>query len=101
MHPTVKPVALVADAIKDCSKRGETVLDPFAGSGKTLMAAEKTGRCARGVEFDPTYGDRIVHRFETLTGKQAKLATTGESFEEAADVRLSGIPALNDKAEVR
>ncbi len=55
MHPTVKPVALVADAIRDCSKRGEIVLDPFAGSGTTLIAAEKTGRCGRAVEFDPAY----------------------------------------------
>src|SRR4051812_7711595 len=60
MHPTVKPVALVADAIKDCSKRGNTVLDPFAGSGTTLMAAEKTGRSARVIEFDPIYCGRIV-----------------------------------------
>ncbi len=67
----------------------------------TLIAAEKTGRSARVVEFDPTYCDRIVHRFETLTGKQAKLATTGESFEEAADMRLTGILSLNDKEEVQ
>jgi hypothetical protein len=59
MHPTVKPVALVAEAIKDCSKRGEIVLDPFAGSGTTLVAAEKTGRRARLVEFDPAYCDQI------------------------------------------
>src|SRR3954451_532130 len=57
MHPTVKPVALIADAIKDCSRRGETVLDPFGGSGSTLIAAEKTGRYARLVEFDPIYCD--------------------------------------------
>ena len=55
MHPTVKPVALVADAIRDCSKRGEIVLDPFAGSGTTLIGTEKTGRCARVIEFDPAY----------------------------------------------
>ena len=58
MHPTVKPVALVADAIKDCSRRGETVLDPFGGSGTTLIAAEKTGRRARLIEFDPAYCDQ-------------------------------------------
>jgi DNA modification methylase len=87
MHPTVKPVALVADAIKDCSKRGETVLDPFAGSGTTLIAAEKTGRSARVIEFDPAYCDGIVRRFERMTGKQAKLFATGESFETTADER--------------
>ena len=77
MHPTVKPVALVADAIRDCSRRGEVVLDPFAGSGSTLIAADKTGRCARLIEFDPAYCDRIVRRYERVTGKQAVLARTG------------------------
>ena len=75
MHPTVKPVALVADAIRDCSKRGEAVLDCFAGSGTTMIAAEKCGRLARLVEFDPVYCDRILKRFETFTGKQARLAS--------------------------
>ena len=87
MHPTVKPVALVADAIRDCSKRGETVLDPFGGSGTTLIAAEKTGRRARLIEFDPVYCDQIIQRFEKLTGKQARLAITGESFEDIAEER--------------
>src|SRR5215203_5245263 len=87
MHPTVKPVALVADAIRDCSKRGETVLDPFGGSGTTLIAAEKTGRLARLIEFDPVYCDQIIQRFEKLTGKQARLAITGESFEDIAEER--------------
>jgi ParB-like chromosome segregation protein Spo0J len=87
MHPTVKPVALVAEAIKDCSKRGEIVLDPFGGSGTTLVAAEKTGRRARLVEFDPAYCDQIVRRFEQVTGKQAKLAATGQSFEAVMEER--------------
>jgi hypothetical protein len=87
MHPTVKPVTLVADAIKDCSRRGEIVLDPFAGSGTTLVAAEKTGRLARLVEFDPAYCDRIIRRFERATGKQVKLATSVQSFEEVAELR--------------
>jgi DNA modification methylase len=87
MHPTVKPVALVADAIKDCSRRGEIVLDPFGGSGSTLIAAEKTGRRARLVEFDPVYCDRIIRRYEALTGKQAVLAGTTSSFEAIADRR--------------
>jgi DNA modification methylase len=87
MHPTVKPVALVADAMKDCSRRGEIVLDPFAGSGTTLVAAQKTGRLARVIEYDPAYCDQIVRRFEALTGKQAKLAATGETFETVAEAR--------------
>ena len=79
MHPTVKPVALVADAIRDCSKRGEIVLDRFGGSGTTLIAAEKTGRRLALIEFDPLYCDTIVRRWETFTGKQAKLRPSGKS----------------------
>ena len=98
MHPTVKPVALVAEAIKDCSRRGEIVLDPFAGSGSTLIAAHKTGRRARIVEFDPAYCDQIVRRFEQVTGKQAKLAATGQSFEVAMEGRaLSSVTIEEDR----
>src|SRR4051794_4636343 len=98
IHPTVKPVALVADAIRDCSKRGEIVLDPFAGSGTTLIAAEKTGRRARLVEFDPVYCDRIVRRFEAFTGKEARLATTDDTFEDVAALRAE-VPSLAHAAE--
>jgi DNA modification methylase len=84
MHPTVKPVALVAEAIKDCTRRGEIVLDPFGGSGTTLIAAEKTGRLARLIEFDPAYCDTILRRFERVTGKQATQAMSGTTFEEVA-----------------
>jgi DNA modification methylase len=87
MHPTVKPVALVAEAIKDCSRRGEVVLDPFGGSGTTLIAAHKTGRLARLIEFDPAYCDQILCRFEQVTGKQARLAATGQTFEDVAAAR--------------
>lgn len=87
MHPTVKPVALVADAIMDCSNRGEIVLDPFAGSGTTLVAAQKTGRQARLIELDPVYCDQIVRRFEHITGKQAVLAQTQQTFETLAQER--------------
>jgi hypothetical protein len=69
MHPTVKPVALVADAIKDCSRRGEIVLDGFGGSGSTLIAAEKAGRTARLVELDGQYCDTILRRYQAYTGK--------------------------------
>lgn len=87
MHPTVKPVALIADAIRDCSRRGEVVLDCFGGSGSTLIAAEKTGRSARLIEYDPLYCDTIVRRWEKLTGKRATLAVTGDCFEDVAEAR--------------
>jgi DNA modification methylase len=89
MHPTVKPVAMVADAIRDCSRRGETVLDPFGGSGTTLIAAEKTGRRARLIEFDPTYCDQALRRFEQIAGKQPRLASNGQAFETVAEERAS------------
>jgi DNA modification methylase len=88
MHPTVKPVGLVADAIRDCSRRGEIVLDGFGGSGSTLIAAEKTGRAARLIEFDEIYCDTIISRWEALTGKRAELSASGRSFEETAEERL-------------
>lgn len=82
MHPTVKPVAMVADAIRDCSRRSEIILDPFGGSGTTLIAAERTGRVARLVEYDPLYCDTIVRRWQQLTGKSARLEASGVAFEE-------------------
>ncbi len=88
MHPTVKPVALIADSIRDCSRRGEIVLDCFGGSGSTLIAAEKTGRSARLIEYDPLYCDTIIRRWEKLTGKRATLAVTDETFEDLTDSRI-------------
>jgi DNA modification methylase len=82
LHPTVKPVALVADAIKDCSKRGEIVLDGFGGSGSTLIAAESCGRAARLIEYDPLYCEVIITRWQQVTGTQAKHSKTGETFED-------------------
>lgn len=81
MHPTVKPVRLVADALRDCSNRGDIVLDPFAGSGTTLIAAHTCGRVARLIEYDPAYCDLIVRRYSAYTGKDAVLASSGDSFE--------------------
>lgn len=78
MHPTVKPVAMLRDAILDCSNRGDIVLDCYAGSGSTLVAAHKCGRTARLVEYDPHYCDVIIQRFERLTGHQAVLAPESE-----------------------
>jgi len=92
MHPTVKPVALIADAIRDCSRRGEVVLDGFGGSGSTLIAAEKTGRSARLIEYDPLYCDTIVRRWEVYTGKQATLAGCGRRFEDVAEQRQGFAP---------
>jgi DNA modification methylase len=80
LHPTVKPVALVADAIMDCSARGDIVLDPFLGSGTTLIAAERTGRLCYGIELDPAYVDVIVRRWQTFTGLSAKHAISGRTF---------------------
>jgi DNA modification methylase len=87
MHPTVKPVALVADAIKDCSRRRQIVLDPFAGSGTTLIAAEQTGRRARVLELDPLYCDTIIRRWQAFAGKRAQHGDTGPSFEEMEEQR--------------
>ncbi|MEP9387728.1 site-specific DNA-methyltransferase [Mesorhizobium sp. KR9-304] len=87
MHPTVKPVALVADAIKDCSRRSEVVLDMFGGSGSTLIAAESCGRRARLIEYDPLYCDVIVTRWQRYTGKVATLEGNGRTFEDVAEDR--------------
>ena len=84
LHPTVKPAALVADAIKDCSRRGDIVLD----TGTTLIAAQKSGRRARLIEYDPAYCDVIVRRFEATTGDRATLAENGQSFEDVAEQRI-------------
>jgi len=80
MHPTVKPVEMVADAIRDCSRRGEIVLDAFSGSGTTIIAAEQTGRRGYAVELDPRYVDVAVRRWQKLTGNEARLDGCGTSF---------------------
>ena len=86
MHPTVKPIALVADAILDCSARGDVVLDPFLGSGTTILAAERTGRVCYGIELDPLYVDLAVRRWQRLTGEMAVHAVSGKTF---ADVEAA------------
>jgi DNA modification methylase len=93
MHPTVKPVALVADATKDCSRRGGLVLDPFCGSGTILIAAERTGRKARALEIDPHYVDVAVRRWQSYTGKPAVLVQSGEAFETIEEQRSTKAPA--------
>ena len=82
MHPTVKPVAMIADALKDCSRKGGIVLDCFGGSGTTLIAAEQTGRRARLIELDPAYVDVTIRRWEADTGGKAILVQDGRSFTE-------------------
>jgi DNA modification methylase len=85
LHPTVKPVAMAADAMLDCSTRGEIVLDAFLGSGTTVIAAERTGRRCYGLELDPAYLDTIVRRWQMLTGGSARHAVSGRSFDDLAD----------------
>lgn len=82
LHPTVKPVAMLADAIMDCTARGELVLDPFLGSGSTLIAAEKVGRKCRGLEIDPLYADLIIRRWQNFTGASAIHGESGKPFDE-------------------
>jgi DNA modification methylase len=89
MHPTVKPVAMLADAIRDVTKRGAIVLDPFAGSGSTLIAAEKTGRQARCIEYEPKYCDVIVRRWQAYTGKVAMFDGTDLTFEDFEGARAA------------
>jgi DNA modification methylase len=79
LHPTAKPVALVADAIRDASHRGKLILDPFGGAGSTLIAAEKTGRQARLIELEPRYVDATIKRWEVLTGRHAERESISES----------------------
>lgn len=80
LHPTVKPVSLVMDALLDCSNRGHVVLDCFLGSGTTLLAAERTGRICRAIELDPLYVDTAVRQWQNLTGSAAVRASDGKPF---------------------
>jgi DNA modification methylase len=89
LHPTVKPVALVADAMRDCSRRGDIILDPFMGSGTTILAAERVGRRAYGLEIDPRYVDTAVRRWQNFTKRDAVLQATGQTFDEVVAARTS------------
>jgi DNA modification methylase len=88
-HPTPKPVPMVADAIRDCSNPGDIVLDPFGGSGSTLIAAEVTKRRARLIELEPRYIDVIIRRWQSKTGQVAVHASTGQSFAQVEAERLA------------
>ena len=87
MHPTVKPTARVIDAIKDCSRQSDIVLDPFCGSGTTIMAAHKCRRRARCIELDPLYVDVAIKRWQTYTGEAVTMLLTGETFAEVEQRR--------------
>ncbi len=84
LHPTVKPVAMIADAILDCSARGDIVLDAFLGSGTTVIAAERTGRRCYGLELDPAYVDTTIRRWQALTGGSARHGASGRNFDDLA-----------------
>jgi DNA modification methylase len=87
LHPTVKPVSMIADAIMDCTRRGAIVFDPFLGSGTTIIAAHRTGRVGMGIEIDPIYVDAVVRRVEAATNQKAVLLGTDESFLQVAQKR--------------
>ena len=89
LHPTMKPVALVERAIRNSSKSRDIVLDPFGGSGTTLIAAERTGRRACLIELDPKYADVIVQRWQEQTGRTARLEQTGRNFSEMASKKVA------------
>lgn len=96
LHPTVKPVGLVADALLDTSNHGGIILDPFCGSGTTLVACHRTGRVGRGIELDPIYVDVAIRRMEAATGTPARLAENGLTFAEVARVRAPEILSSSD-----
>lgn len=96
LHPTVKPIALVADAIRDCSKKGQLVLDPFSGSGTTILAAERTGRVGAALEIDPAYVDVAIERWQKLGRGPAILRATGETFEEVREIRCAAASKEKD-----
>ena len=89
LHPTMKPVALIEEAINNSSPPGAVVLDTMAGSGSTLIACQKTGRVARLIELDPQYVDVIVRRWQEFTGKEATLEGDGRTFAQVSEARLN------------
>lgn len=91
-HPTVKPLRLVADAIKDCTRPGDFVLDTFVGSGTSILAAERVGRRALAMEISPNYGDVAVRRWQAATRADARLVETGQPFDALAIERAADSP---------
>jgi DNA modification methylase len=88
-HPTTKPVQLVERAIRNSSKTRDTILDPFGGSGTTMIACEKSGRQARLIELEPKYCDVIVRRWQAFAGREAKLESDGKSYRDVAAARCA------------
>jgi len=107
LHPTVKPVAMIADAILDVTKRNDIVLDAFLGSGSTLIACEKTGRICNGIELDPIYVDTIIKRWQEYSGKEAIHEESGKTFNELVkaisiqNAENSSNSEINDKPYVQ
>ena len=99
LHPAVKPVAMIADAILDCCNRGGVVLDPFGGAGTTLIAAERTGRRARVIELNPIFVDVSIDRWQRLTGGVARHADTGQRFKQPANTAVGQRPHRPSSAE--
>jgi DNA modification methylase len=100
-HPTVKPVALVADAIKDCTARSDIVLDTFCGSGTTILAAERVGRDAYAMEIEPRFVDVAIKRWQAFTRKDAIHAHSGLSFDELASKHAQTTAAGPTTSETR
>ena len=92
VHPTVKPVAMVADALKDCTQRGDIVLDTFAGAGTTILAAERVGRRAYSLELEPKYVDVAIRRWQAFTRRDAVHADTAQTFDDIAGGRRDAQP---------
>jgi DNA modification methylase len=91
-HPTVKPVNLVADALRDCTRRDDIVLDPFSGSGTTILAAERVGRRAFAIELDPHYVDVSIRRWQQFTKRDAIHVESGQTFDERSEQIVGGQP---------
>jgi DNA modification methylase len=99
LHPTVKPAALIADLIRDCSRRNGIILDPFGGNGTTILAAERTGRIARVAELDPLYVDLAIRRWQKVTGLPARHAETGLAFADAETLPENPSPTPRRSAQ--
>ena len=99
-HPTAKPVAMVADALKDCTRRGDIILDTFLGAGTTILAAERVGRRAYAIELEPKYVDVAIRRWQAFTRRDAVCATSGQTFEEVAgECNAAQPPARKSRRE--
>jgi DNA modification methylase len=99
LHPTVKPLALIADLIRDCSRRNDIIFDPFGGAGTTILASERTGRVARVIELDPLYVDVTIRRWQDKTGIPARHLGSGQTFNELEEARATPTDDETDEDE--